>query len=162
MISTAGSVGVGVPDDEVKVGESAASAGLRERQEAALDVYDELVLILGPFGKLELWFALGLSHWETNRTRRECYYDVFTHQLSSSPDGVAQNYGSLFQGAFTKHRHLPAELSQQRGLHPRIFQRPDILFSRKSNRTRIPYRHWTGSDQIHKIIRGLQVCSIIT
>ncbi|KAK3332191.1 hypothetical protein B0T19DRAFT_97722 [Cercophora scortea] len=31
MLSTAGSVGVGVPEDEVRVGESAASAGLRDR-----------------------------------------------------------------------------------------------------------------------------------
>ncbi|KAK0640844.1 hypothetical protein B0T16DRAFT_393230 [Cercophora newfieldiana] len=31
MLSTAGSIGVGVPEDEVRVGESAASAGLRER-----------------------------------------------------------------------------------------------------------------------------------
>ena len=31
MMSAAGSVGVGVPDDEVRVGESAASAGLRDR-----------------------------------------------------------------------------------------------------------------------------------
>jgi hypothetical protein len=31
MLSTAGSIGVGVPEDEVRVGESAASAGLGER-----------------------------------------------------------------------------------------------------------------------------------
>ncbi|KAK3316450.1 hypothetical protein B0H66DRAFT_295446 [Apodospora peruviana] len=38
MLSTAGSVGVGVPDDEVKVGESASSAGLalgREHQQSS-------------------------------------------------------------------------------------------------------------------------------
>lgn len=32
MLSTAGSVGVGVPEDEVRVGESAASAGLRGQE----------------------------------------------------------------------------------------------------------------------------------